>query len=339
MLVVLSHYGSNTASNSKAAPQKLKDALRDERLYGPSTSRDPDKRHSNFQPFKDLYFLIEELTGQYKPIVVKDISSKKAAPSSSRGPAYPEIQWQNSTGHCVFIPQAKATVNKHQAEDHVCSEKAKGKENQDIEDDDLETIDESSDGREPTANEWRSRLQELAKQPDFKLNPPLSGDERFDLNNLPSDEEELQAFIVYAAQKVEMYDKLRSAVIPNSTASGLVSGSVANLMPKRDMTKDPRLAHLGQRVMTLNEKGQVTKAGTVTATETKKRKVARPVPGKSFYRRPGYCENCAVKYDEFCQVSVLHPQESFQKKLNPRIIQTACSLSATQILGQKIPKL
>ena len=247
-------------------PKRLKDALRDEKLYGPSTSRDPEKRSANFHVFKNTYFLIEEYSGQYKPIMVKDFDESATHPS---------IQWENSKGRCAFIAENKT----HEESDEEEPESEQDKE---------------------VIEEYRARLKSLEKDTLVQM-PVFSGDDVFDLDNLPS--QDLDHFKKYAKEKLELYEKIKSSGMPNSTASGLVSGSVAATVPRRDMNKDPRLAYIGQRVLSLTDKGKSTEKSK------KQQRSVRLVPGKSFYHRPGYCENCNVKYDRFvevCFVANLH---------------------------------
>ena len=150
----------------------------------------------------------------------------------------------------------------------------------------------------PSMKVYRDTLKEMLKLLGPCQPPSHPQDEQFDLDNLPSDYVEIKAFNAYALQKIEDLEKFRAALLPNSMASGLISGSVATLAPKRDLSKDPRLAHLGQRVLSLSAKEKSKHSGKVS----KKKKKVRTVAGKSFYHRPGYCENCNVKYDKFCEV-------------------------------------
>jgi hypothetical protein len=347
--------------------KKLKDVLRDEKLFGPSTSRDPDKQQSNFQTFKENYFLVEEPSGQYKPIIVKDFSGETRD-------AYPIMYFNNSIGRCAFVQDEKHQVasesehhdDEEEEDEHEEEEIGLGnKENhekkaapapveltpsQDAQpasfyrDKLMDYVSLLSPERHPRINFLLSNLKDLPTNPQdikiFKLNtlhtltlmekakadavaalkptmkvyrdtlkemlkllgpcqpPAHPQDDFFDLDKLPSDYVDIKAFNAYAVQKMEDLEKFRTTLLPNSMASGLVSGSVATLAPKRDLSKDPRLAHLGQRVLSLSGKEKSNQSGKVS----KRKKKVRAVPGKSFYHRPGYCENCNVKYDKFCEV-------------------------------------
>ncbi|KAJ3186309.1 hypothetical protein HDU85_007749 [Gaertneriomyces sp. JEL0708] len=95
-----------------------------------------------------------------------------------------------------------------------------------------------------------------------------------------------------------------------SAASGLVSNS-ATLLPRRDplAAVDPKMVMLGQREKRLHadRPNNKRKRGAPTAMPVQndhpqKRHgptKANHIAGKAFYSRPGYCENCNVKYDEF----------------------------------------
>jgi hypothetical protein len=239
----------------KNEPKPLKEILRDEQIFGPSTSRDRGKK-SGKVAFKGNFLLIEENSGKYKPVAVKEFEKE----------TWPTLQFGNAVGKCAFIKESKKVV----------SEDDKNNESE-------------------LRDEFRSYRERLVEMLDDKVVnvPEIEGDERFlHLNSVPL--QEFQEFVDYAQEKLDLYQKLKrnpTTVFQNSAASGLVSGSVAAQALKRDMSKDPRVAYLGTRVVSL-----------VKESKGKNEVVERCVPGKSFYNRPGYCENCNVKYNRFYEV-------------------------------------
>ena len=240
----------------KNEPKPLKEILRDERIFGPSTSRDKGKRSGCKVPFKGNFLMIEEMSGKYKPVAVKEFEKE----------AWPLLQFGNSIGKCAFIKDSKKNISEDEKSDQ------------------LEKLN--------AFEYYHKKISEMLRD-DSVIVPDIPGDDRFlNLNSAPLNE--MQEFEEYAKAKLDLYERIKqdpTTVFQNSAASGLVSGSVAALALKRDMTKDPRVAYLGTRVVSLVKDSKVKN----DATE-------RIVPGKSFYNRPGYCENCGVKYNRFYEV-------------------------------------
>lgn len=238
----------------KNEPKPLKEILRDEQIFGPSTSR--DRGIKSKVSFKGNFILIEENSGKYKPVVVKEFEKE----------SWPTLQFTNPIGKCAFIKESKKLLSE----------------------------DENHDADE-IRNEFKSYRQRLVEMLQDKLInvPAIQGDEKFLHLNSPPLKDFLE-FADYAEEKLNLYQKLkvnRTTVFQNSAASGLVSGSVAAQALKRDMSIDSRVAYLGTRVVSL-----------VKEPKIKNEVIERIVPGKSFYNRPGYCENCNVKYNRFYEV-------------------------------------
>ena len=100
-----------------------------------------------------------------------------------------------------------------------------------------------------------------------------------------------------------------------SFASGIVSGSVANLKPRRDLRLDPRIARMDNRVVAkiplqaadtdsalTNNIAPNPPDATVAAQPNVVKKSKKPkIIGMAFYNREGYCENCNVTYKQFAE--------------------------------------
>lgn len=236
----------------KNEPKPLKEILRDEQIFGPSTSRDRGKRGCKVQ-FKGNFLLIEENSGKYKPVAVKEFEKE----------SWPCLQFANSIGKCAFIKESKKVVSE----------------------------DEKSDGNDTekydTFKYYKQKISEMLQDKLVNV-PEIKGDIKFlNLNSAPL--KDMQEYEEYAKAKLGLYEKLKqNPTTVFQAASGLISGAQAL---KRDMTKDPRVAYLGTRVVSL-----------VKESKVKNDVPERCVPGKSFYNRPGYCENCNANYNRFYEV-------------------------------------
>lgn len=242
----------------KNEPKPLREILRDEQIFGPSTSRDRGKKSGCKVQFKGNFILIEENSGKFKPVAVKEFEKE----------SWPTLQFGNSIGKCAFIKESKKGVTEDDKSDEDEAEK------------------------QDTFDYYRKKISEMLQDKSVNV-PEIEGDEKYlNMNSAPL--KEMQEFEDYARAKLDLYEKFKqnpTTVFQNSAASGLVSGSVAAQALKRDMSKDPRVAYLGTRVVSL-----------VKESKAKTDLVERSVPGKSFYNRPGYCENCNVKYNRFYEV-------------------------------------
>ncbi|KAK5670382.1 Cdc7p-Dbf4p kinase complex regulatory subunit [Batrachochytrium dendrobatidis] len=238
----------------------LADVLHKEKMYGVSTRGNTDKPKVMFKPFKGPFVLVEDLFDQYRPVVAHEFPEQ----FDPESPPWPIIHFDRPSSKSVFIARRSSS-----ARNSVDDESNKNDDEKCKEDDAIYT---------GTVLEGK---QSIRRDADNTRSP-------FD-------------------------------AVAASIASGLISGSVANLANKQNLHNDPRIARLGLRVLN-HEKVQ---GGTSKqpSSPLKQRVVSNNQPSQSqhkasapqqysttsrprlvgmmFYTRPGFCENCNVKYDQF----------------------------------------
>ena len=77
-----------------ADPNALKEAIRQEKMFG----RNGTRRDSNFRKFAGPYLLVEEPSGAYKPISVKEYSTIY----DSSNPPWPKLRFEFHSSQSVF---------------------------------------------------------------------------------------------------------------------------------------------------------------------------------------------------------------------------------------------
>ncbi|KAJ3178514.1 hypothetical protein HDU87_003589 [Geranomyces variabilis] len=87
------------AVNGVAAPRKLQDHLRDEKLYGISTTRDAEHQKVKYRVFKERYLIIEDIAEAYRPIMVKEYHEAE----NPADPPWPVMSLKDRPGGCPFL--------------------------------------------------------------------------------------------------------------------------------------------------------------------------------------------------------------------------------------------
>jgi hypothetical protein len=84
----------NQATPATRTQSSLQEALKNERIFGLSTNR----TSTNFKAFKGYYLLIEDPSGAYKPIILKEFGKEY----DHDHPPWPVIHYENHASHSVF---------------------------------------------------------------------------------------------------------------------------------------------------------------------------------------------------------------------------------------------
>ncbi|KAK9721356.1 Cdc7p-Dbf4p kinase complex regulatory subunit [Basidiobolus ranarum] len=96
---ILKHLLNTPFSTPIQANRNLGDVLRDEKVYGLSTHHsDTNGGASDIHTFRQVYLLVEDTSGTYKPVMVGEF----IPPTDGRDPPWPKIH-RNSEGRCPFI--------------------------------------------------------------------------------------------------------------------------------------------------------------------------------------------------------------------------------------------
>ncbi|KAH9249958.1 hypothetical protein BASA81_012265 [Batrachochytrium salamandrivorans] len=246
----------------------LADVLNKEKMYGVSTRGNAEKPKVTFKPFKGTFILIEDIFDQYRPVISHEFPEK----CDSDTPPWPIIHFCHPSTKSVFLPRHLSSVQN--------SKTGGSEENNQVEGND---VGAASMGGAGVGVGVGNDLGPIARR-DHSAAPA-------------------------ALDRVEI-----------SFASGLISGSMTNIASMRDPRNNPQIARLGLRAFNyvhtpadtalqpqsqhrtthqvkLPEQGWADRHRTINkryATAAKHRPA-----GMLFYTRPGYCENCNIKYDQF----------------------------------------
>ncbi|KAJ3136970.1 hypothetical protein HK101_003958, partial [Irineochytrium annulatum] len=106
----LRHVIAFISKRHEATPRKLEHLIREEEIYGPSTSRRHDA--TGFQLYEGYYFLCEDLTGKYQPIHNVQWIHSKDDPIDLQRPPWPKLYWDQRQGKCPFVAPRTAGVQK-----------------------------------------------------------------------------------------------------------------------------------------------------------------------------------------------------------------------------------
>jgi hypothetical protein len=91
-----------TSQNNLDKEKDLSTCLKEERLYGPSTSHVDCNTLSpaEFYAFKEVFLIVEDATGIHRPLLKKEFKRPK---SEQEAPTWPILQ-ECKLGRCPFIP-------------------------------------------------------------------------------------------------------------------------------------------------------------------------------------------------------------------------------------------
>ena len=88
--------------SNQPAPRtnSLQEALKKEKIFGLPTNRN----HSALKPFKGYYFIVEEPSGAYRPIIMKEWDRNV----DLKNPPWPIMHFKNHSQHTVFALPTQA---------------------------------------------------------------------------------------------------------------------------------------------------------------------------------------------------------------------------------------
>ncbi|KAJ1912882.1 Cdc7p-Dbf4p kinase complex regulatory subunit [Mycoemilia scoparia] len=327
---ILPHLNQN-AENTPSMQRKRKfgDVLAAERLNATRFGHPEFAQASQNRDFvylKHLYILVEDKNHLYRPPIVQDFRE----PHAGQDPPWPKL-YMVPQGRCPFVPHHEATSSKN-SETEADAEK---EQNEDDEDDDGDVNEDEEDDEEVEAENYDdSESEEInAKENKTpKLNlirplPPLYTPQPASIKPLippvsSSSKPKIPSYAtpgrrIIGTTKVARSPQVHAPQLSNiidSNASGMarsrdyISTSIAltsvqgNQAASKEKTAD---SLSGTKLETLSKRQQTVLAGQkmpkrrdrsqVPITRTKKPKAPTKTPVIS---RPGYCENCKVKYED-----------------------------------------
>ena len=78
----------------------LQSRVQEEKIFGLPTNRDPDAPTNRIHYFKEVYLLVEEYSGCYRPIHIKEYENNER----EEGEIYPRLYYPGPSLRCPFLP-------------------------------------------------------------------------------------------------------------------------------------------------------------------------------------------------------------------------------------------
>ncbi|GAA5926324.1 hypothetical protein JCM10213_007433 [Rhodosporidiobolus nylandii] len=293
--LILSRINSHSPNKlEQARNPSLPSLLRDEQLYG-TRERDPFVPRNDMHYFSQnkYYLLVEDSTGEHRPIVVKEYER----PRKHEDPRWP-VLWGGIEGRTGFYH--------YEGEEIVYERKQPPPAPLPV---------DAKPAARPTANLRRAiSLQNVARgaqvtgavgQPGYHRHDSYiaaSGNSQIITSNIASATSTAARSGAAAASRFApgqgpFVDK-RLAVLSNRTVSvagGALLGSGASIASGSGASASGVSA--GGRVAALKRQGKLQRSLSVDAGLSGRR--VHAVPARQEPKKPGYCENCRLKYDDF----------------------------------------
>lgn len=255
--------------------------LQEEKVFGPSTSKRGEHQGPNFVRFSSHYVFVEDVTGSYRPIVVKEYPKPE---QSKATPSWPILR-RNKPGRSPFM--------KEHSSDHRDPEQEKK----------VEAAEEVA----PKAGNEAVQKPPAIQNPNASLRA-LNNQQVEKLEDRHSAQADTRASIgmpSFSASGIHQFGTSRIV----STSGSAVHGLPQPLPPTENINR------LDRRVVN-NAKPSVAPSHVTTkplagdqnaATQGAKLRNAKRHKGTSGKRRPppkNYCENCQQRFYNLKQVSV-----------------------------------
>ncbi|GAA5901364.1 hypothetical protein JCM6882_007757 [Rhodosporidiobolus microsporus] len=305
----INSHSPNKVDHGLSRNPSLPSLLRDEQLYG-TRERDPFVPRNDMHYFRSdkQYFLVEDSTAEHRPIVVKEYER----PRKHEDPQWP-ILWGGIEGRTGFYHyEGEITYERKQPPPQPIAP---------------QPADTAAGGAKastrPTAPNLRRAisLQNVARGAAAAVGAgqahhhhahdsylAASGNSQIITSNIQSATSTagLRSGAAqasrFAAGQGPFVDK-RLAVLSNRTVSvagGALLGSGNGSSASGSASAGAAAGPSGGRVAALKRQGKLQRSVSVDAGLSGRRALVNPaVPVREEPKKPGYCENCRLKYDDF----------------------------------------
>ncbi|KAI8577816.1 hypothetical protein K450DRAFT_250133 [Umbelopsis ramanniana AG] len=263
----------NDSVAHRPIPQELPRMLQEEKVFGPSTSKRGEHQGPNFVRFSSHYVFVEDVTGSYRPIVVKEYPKTE---QSKTTPSWPILR-RNKPGRSPFMKEHSSDNRDPEPE-----KKAEAAE-------EVSSKATSNASRKPLAvHKPSASLRALNSQQVEKLE---------DGNSAQADTRASIGMPSFSASGIHQFGTSRIV----STSGSAVHGLPQPLPPTENINR------LDRRVVN-NAKPSVASSHITTkpvpgdqsvAAQGAKLRNAKRHKGASGKRRPppkNYCENCQQRF-------------------------------------------
>ena len=316
---ILPQFNDNSrGSNSILGKRKLADVLAAEKLNASRSSYADHMAASSQRDFvylKHLFVLVEEKTHLFRPAIIEDYR----APEPGQDPPWPKL-YAVPQGRCPFIPYEDPTSSKN-------SETEADPENERLDEEENNRDSDNDFEKENTTPELRPISQPVTLPP-LRTPQPRANNILKSSVSVPG-KSSLPPYVTPArcvihGNKHNPEVPAQESTVADSNASGIpqsrdyISTSIALpslqggdsfcLVKKAiDNLSGTRLETLSKRQQTEPAHKKITRRNRLPPVPRIK-KARVPIKEASTVSRPGYCENCKVKYEDMNDhiVSVNH---------------------------------
>ncbi|GAA6005524.1 hypothetical protein JCM11491_003672 [Sporobolomyces phaffii] len=302
--LILARINSHSPNKPEAALQRnpsLPSLLRDEQLYG-TRERDPivPRNDMHYFPPHKYYLLVEDSTGEHRPIVIQEYDK----PRKHEDPSWP-ILYGGVEGRSGFYKYEGPPI-KYQARlpDPLPKRPSLAPSAQTT---DATTATKLMAGFSTTAA--RAVGAPNLRRAISLQNVPRAGAATTHVD-APEDSKHAAPGGIHRRDSY-IAASGNSQIITSNTGTSTRSGAAMQPGTGKGAAIDKRLAVLANRTVSVSMGGSGAAAAKkdpfATATALKRnmsvgsdmKNVKRFVPARDEPKKPGYCENCRIKYDDF----------------------------------------
>lgn len=272
----------NDSLTHRPIPQELPRMLQEEKVFGPSTSKRGEHQGPNFVRFSSHYVFVEDVTGTYRPIVVKEYPKVN---QNKHTPPWPTLR-KNKTGKSPFLRDPSSDNRQH---DHKQDKKNVAPLADQNQHPGAKIAENAEDHHTPSVSLRALNSQQVDKLEDQKSAlagtkasigmPSASGIHQFGTSRVVSTSGSAVHGLPQPLPPTENINRLDRRMISNIKANGNAPAAVTKPVPG-----DQNIAPQASNVRTT--------------------KRSKAVTGK---RRPppkNFCENCQQRFFDLKQVSL-----------------------------------
>lgn len=285
ILTRINSFSPLKADNASHRNQSLPSLLRDEQLYG-TRERDPFVPRADTHYFdpKSCFILVEDSTGEHRPIAAREYTR----PRRSEDPEWP-VLWGGIEGRGAFYHHR----GKIRYESRLPPPAPRAEQQANV-----AGVSRAPIG--PNGHALAAARAVAPAAPDLRRSLSLQAVNRARQAD-SSAATGKQSYIAASGN---------SQIITSTNLTSARSGAVRAVAGGSGALVDKRVAQLSNRTVS-SMAGSKLKGSEVLAPGKLKRSVsvdaglnARAPPPREEPKKPGYCENCRLKYDDFKDVSV-----------------------------------
>ncbi|GAA5984252.1 hypothetical protein JCM5350_002880 [Sporobolomyces pararoseus] len=297
--LILNRINSHSPNKTDAALQRnpsLPSLLRDEQLYG-TRERDPfvPRSDMHYFPAHKYYLLVEDSTGEHRPIVIQEYDK----PRKHEDPTWP-VLYGGIEGRSGFYKYEGPPIQYQPRCDPNPLPKRPS----------LAPSAKTTDGTKLMAG-FSTTAARAVGAPNLRRAISLQNVPRADTSKLAhTAQEDNKHAAPGGIHRRDSYIAAsgNSQIITSNTGTSTRSGAAMQPGTGKGSAIDKRLAVLANRTVSVSMGGNSSKKEVGSAAKTLKRSmsvdsqmkdVRKFVKPREEPKKPGYCENCRIKYDDF----------------------------------------